>query len=409
MDVFQRSLQIFEALQSRYPDNRDYLFERSQALFYVGYIHYDRGEFPQALDYFTRYHDDSQRLYELDPANTGYVMEMAYSHVNLFNVYEQMIGSDPHQLVDHASEGVHYNELALELEPGNEFYLRMLSETTADLADALMGVCDLGVAYQARLKSLTISRELLERNTRNAALSQRVANALSGLGHIEASVGNSDQALSHYLESRQIFEDLLAQEPTNTDYQWYHLWKWSYSAKLLSDLDRQEEAWEQFAKIRRTADRLMKDVVEVGIEDRITYGRFLTDYAEVAYRRGEAGMAELLIGEGLDLLAGVVDDNPDSYAARRELTRALIRARIVGFEPERSEVSLPALDLADRRPEAMSCDEVSLAMQDAVIAGKRKQAGVFAGYLRKKGYWHPGLIRFCQAHEDCGDYALGLL
>ena len=57
----------------------------------------------------------------------------------------------------------------------------------------------------------------------------------------------------------------------------------------------------------------------------------------------------------------------------------------------------------------MSCDEVSLAMQDAVIAGKREQAGVFAGYLRKKGYWHPGLIRFCQAHEGCGDYALGLL
>ena len=120
-------------------------------------------------------------------------------------------------------------------------------------------------------------------------------------------------------------------------------------------------------------------------------------------------MAGLLIDEGLDLLAGVIGDNPDSYAARRELTRALIRARIVGFELERSEVSSPALDLADRRPEAMSCDEVSLAMQDAVIAGKREQAGVFAGYLRKKGYWHPGLIRFCQAHEGCGDYALGLL
>lgn len=408
MDMFQRSLQIFETLQSRYPDSRNYLFEWSQALFYVGYIHYERGEYPEALDYLTHYHDVSERLYELDPTNTGYIMEMAYAHVNLFDVYKQMIGSDPQQLVLHASEGVRYNELALELEPDNEYYLSMLSETSADLADAQMGVCDLGGAYLARLRILDISREMLEKNERDTQLHAGVANALSGLGHVEASAGNVEQALAHFDESRRIFEDLLAQEPTNTEYQWYRIRKWSYSAVLLSDLDRQEEAWDEFARIRRAADRLMNELLEVGIEDRINYGRFLTAYAELAHRRGEGAMARLLIGEGLDILVHEVEENPDSYVARRELTRGLIRAWVVGFEPERPKIHSLALDLVDKRPEALSCDEASLATRQAVVAGNPEKAGAFASYLRDKGYWHPGMIRFCRAHEGCGQYAIGL-
>lgn len=408
MDVFQRSLRIFEALQSDHPDNRDYLFEWSQALFYVGFIHYERGEYPQALDYLGRYHDISERLYQSDPANTAYVMEMAYAHANLYDVYNQMTGTDPQQLVLHASEGVRYNELALELEPENQFYLTMLSETTADLADALLGVCDLGCAYRARLKTDDILEKMLEKNPRNAQLRQRVANALSGLGHIEAAAGNVEQALAHYDESRRVFEDLLAQEPTNTEYQWYHIWKWSYSAELLSDLDRQDEAWEQFGRIHRAADRLMSDPVEVGIEDRIYYGRFLAEYAELAHRRGETAMADLLIGQGLDLLVREAGDNPDSSMARRELTRGLISAWVVGFEPDRPQIHSLALDLVGENPEALSCGEASLAARQAVMAGDREKAGAFTSYLRNKGYWHPGLIRFCRVHEGCGEYAPGL-
>lgn len=409
MDVFHRSLQIFVALQSKYPENLDYVFEWSQALFYVGYIHHERGEYPQALDYFGHYLDISERLYQSAPSNTAYIMEMAYAHANLFDVYRQMIGSDRHQLVFHAREGVRFNELALEAEPGNEVYLSMLSETTADLADALLGVCDLGGAYQARLKNLEISRAMLARNLRNSQFSARVANALSGLGHIEASVGNAEQALEHFEESRRIFEDLMEREPSNTENQWQHLWKWSYSAVLLSNVGRDEEAWALFAKIRRVADRLMNEPLEVAIEDRITYGRFLTAYADLAFRRQETAMVELVLGEGLDLLVREVEANPDSYLARRELTRALIGAWVVGFEPERTEIHSLALDLVNEHPQAVSCDEASLAYQQAIITGQREKASAFARYLREKGYWEPGFIRFCLAHGECGAYAMGLL
>lgn len=402
MDVFRRSFQIISTLQSRYPDNEKYLFELSQAIFYVGFIHYERGEYRSALEYLSQYLEISEKLFETNPADPSYAMEMAYAHTNLFNVYERMVGSDRRQLVVHAREGVRFNELALELEPQNDFYLSILSEVTADLADALMGVCDIGDAYLARLKNLRIAREMLARNPRNAEYREDVANALSGLGHIEAAVGNNEQALLHYDESRQIYAALMTQEPSNTENQWYYLWKWSYSAVLLSDLGRWEEAWEAFSQIQAMAERLMSEPIEVGIEDRVSYGRFLVAHALLAFRRGDSQLAEVLVKRGLDFLLNEARANPDSYMARQELTRGAIQAWDIGVDVTEPEIHSLTLKLSGGAPEAMSCYDVSLAAQQSVVMGDLTNARVYAAYLRGKGYWYAGFLQFCGRHDVCG-------
>lgn len=408
MDVFQRSLQIYASIQTQNPENLDYLFELSQAEFWVGYIHFERGEYLQALDKLNRYLEISEQLFESDRANTAYIMEMAYAHANLFDVYAQMVGSDPESLVFHAGEGVRYNELALELAPDNEYFLSMLSETTADLADALMRVCRLEEAYGARLRSLEITRALVERNPRNSKFREDVGNALSGLGHVEASFGDVERALAHYDESGSVFADLLAQEPTNTKYQWYHVWKKSYSAELLGDLDRLDLAWQQFGETRRIAQRLLSEQKEVSIEDRIVYGRFLTAFAEVAHRLGESAEAEALMVEGLALLAQQAADNPASFTARRQLAMALVRARMVGFEPAAGMNAL-ALSLVEAPPEVMACYDAELAVKQSVLAENSDAAATFARYLRERGFRHPGFIRFCRENGGCGELAAELL
>jgi len=409
MDVFQRSLQIFEALESKYPENLDYLFELSQALYYVGLIHYERGEYPRALEYLVQYLEISERLYQAEPMNSGYIMEMAYAHANLFNVYERMVGSNRRQLVVHAREGVRYNELALDLEPDNAFFLSMLSETTADLADSLLKVCELGDAYLARLRNLDISRTLLTRNPRNSEYREDLGNALSGLGHIEASVGNVEQALAHYEESRQIFEDLLAQEPTNSKYRWYLVWKNSFSAELLSDLGQLDEAWVQFAETRQLAEDLMSEQKEVSIDDRIVYGRFLTAFGELAFRRGDDPQAQRFMEDGLQILVQEVGNNPDSYMARSYLSGGLVRAWIVGVDPELPGADALALDLVGESTQAMGCSDARLAVQQSVIAGNAQAAATFTRYLLGKGLWHPNLIRFCRESGGCGEPAVSLL
>ncbi len=406
MDVFQRSLQIYEAIQARYPENLDYLFELSQAEFWVGYIHYERGEYAVALDNFNRYLDFSEQLFAAEPANTTYIMEMAFAHANLFDVHARMVGSDPQKLVDHAREGVRYNELALELEPENESFLSMLSETTADLADSLMRVCQLKDAHAARLQVLAISRELLERNPRNTEYREDVGNALSGLGHIEASTGEAERALAHYDESTRIFENLLAQEPTNAKYQWYHVWKKSYSAELLSDLGQLDLALQQFEDTRQIASRLLSEQKEVSIEDRIVYGRFLTINAELAHRRGDQAMARDLMEEGLDLLSREAFDNPNSFTARRQLAMALVRAQLIGHEPAPGAVRELALNLVDQQPEAMACYDAELAVKQSVLAGHPEAAAGFMRFLKARGFRAPGLIRFCREQGGCGDVSL---
>lgn len=409
MDVFQRSLQIYQAIQSKYPENLDYLFELSQAEFWVGYIHYERGEYSLALENFKRYLEISEQLFDSDPANTTYIMEMAFAHANLYDVHARMVGSDPENLVFHALEGVRYNELALNLEPDREYFRSILSETTADLADALLGVCRLGEAYLARLKNLEIARALHERNPRNTEFLEDVGNALSGLGHIEASVGNVEQALAHYEESFNIFEDLLAGEPTNSKYQWYRVWKKSYSAQLLSDLDRLDLALTQFLETQRMAERLLREQEEVSIENRIVYGRFLTHFAELAHRRGNSAEAEALIEEGLAVLAREAAENPNSNMARQQLAGALVRGWIVGVEPRPPGIQSLALNLVNESPEGIACYDLVLAIKQSLMAKNYAAAMTFSRYLRKKGFWHPGFVRFCRENGGCGEPAIELL
>lgn len=409
MDVFQRSLQIYQAIQSKYPENLEYLFELSQAEFWVGYIHYERGEYSLALENFQRYLEISERLFEADPANTTYIMEMAFAHANLYDVHARVVGSDPEILVIHALEGVRYNELALNLEPDREYFRSMLSETTADLADALLGVCRLGEAYLARLRNLEIARELHELNPRNTQFIEDVGNALSGLGHIEASVGNVEQALAHYDESFNIFEDLLAGEPTNSRYQWYRVWKKSYSAQLLSDLDRLDSALAQFRETRRMAERLLREQEEVSIENRIVYGRFLTHFAELAHRLGNSAEAEALIEEGLAVLAREAADNPNSKIARRQLAGALVRGWILGVEPRPPGIQSLALSLVDESPEGMACYDAVLAVKQSLMVKNYDAAVTFSRYLREKGFWHPGFVRFCRENHGGGEPAVELL
>lgn len=403
MDVFQRSLQIYEAIHTKYPENPDYLFELSQAEFWVGYVHYERGEYAIAVDYFNRYLEFSEQLFAADPDNTTYIMEMAYAHANLFDVHARMLGSNPHNLVSNARQGVRYNELALKLEPENEYVLSMLSETTADLADALMRACELTDAHAARLKVLATSRELLERNPRNARYREDVGNALSGLAHIEASIGETERALAHFEESRRIFEELLAQEPTNATYKWFHVWKKSYSAVLLSELGQLDQAWQQFEETRQIAIRLMNENEEVSIEDRIVYGRFLTIFAELAHRRGEKVMAMELMDDGLDLLVREAVDNPNSFTARRQLAMALVSAQLIGRESESADIRNLALNLVEERPEALACYDAELAFKQAVLAGNPEAAALFAAFLKERGFRPPRLMRFCRERGGCGD------
>jgi len=71
------------ALATRHPRDGDMLFERGQAEYWNGFVHWKRGELAAADDWLTRYHDTGAALAALDPARPAWQGELAYGQHNL--------------------------------------------------------------------------------------------------------------------------------------------------------------------------------------------------------------------------------------------------------------------------------------------------------------------------------------
>jgi serine/threonine protein kinase len=87
---FAEALQSFEAafrrsreLASRAPRNGDLLYDRGQAEFWIGYVHWQRLELERAIEWMTTYLATSEALLELDPERIDWIREVAYGHHNL--------------------------------------------------------------------------------------------------------------------------------------------------------------------------------------------------------------------------------------------------------------------------------------------------------------------------------------
>jgi serine/threonine-protein kinase len=87
---FADALKAFEAafrrsreLAARAPQDGDLLYDRGQAEFWIGYVHWQRLELERAIEWMTIYLATSEALRVLDPARTDWIREVAYGHHNL--------------------------------------------------------------------------------------------------------------------------------------------------------------------------------------------------------------------------------------------------------------------------------------------------------------------------------------
>ena len=81
--AFEKSYRDASALVTRHPQDGDMLFERGQAEYWIGFVHWKRGELEPAAEWLKRYHDSCVTLVALDPARTEWQSELAYGKHNL--------------------------------------------------------------------------------------------------------------------------------------------------------------------------------------------------------------------------------------------------------------------------------------------------------------------------------------
>ena len=81
--AFSEAYNYTSALAIRHPNDGNILFERGQAEYWNGFVHWQRGELQAAGEWYKRYRDTSLALIAMDSSNSEWQSELAHARQNL--------------------------------------------------------------------------------------------------------------------------------------------------------------------------------------------------------------------------------------------------------------------------------------------------------------------------------------
>lgn len=264
LQAFVESRAVLRRLHDTDSHVDDYLFELGQSEFWVGYVHYERAQYDEALAAMNAYMQISRRLLERQPDNQDFLAELAYAWSNLGSVARSQ-GNKAEAIV-YFRESVAVNERQLEASPGdsgliadlaggyswigtaekelgnfdaserafrlalqqfdqlaraedNARYLERRAATAALLSSLLLARSMLDEAYDQAHFAYDEFAALLARDAANNRWKRQYALAardVAELAHLKGENGKADNMLA---ESRQHFDELVASDPTNQEWQ----------------------------------------------------------------------------------------------------------------------------------------------------------------------------------------------
>ena len=165
LTAFKQAYEQSKELGLRHPSDAGILYERSQAEFWVGYIHWRIGDLDDTVHWFTMYRESALELTQLEPEKDEWISELAYANHNL---------------------GV----LALEQDQPDRAF-----EVFHDEADAFS--------------------DLLTRAPEDIDLREAYADAISWLGTASSRRGDLTEGLAYQSESKVAREALAGDHPDN--------------------------------------------------------------------------------------------------------------------------------------------------------------------------------------------------
>ena len=398
MDAFRSARQTLKSLVDEYPGDLEALFELSQVEYWIGQVNLDLGEIQDAAGSLQAYADVSARLHQLEPENADWTMEVAYAQNNLGNLEARKIPSNPALVLQYYREALDHNELAASQESR---YATELAESHAYLADAWLGVCDIENATASRLKSVELAEKFFNLDPGSNRLKQDYAYALTGLTRVQQMSGHVEPAMESLVKAIELQRELSDVDPNNMKKRWSLLRISTLQAQLLAWMGDRDERRRLSRSVLAEMAELAEQDHDIGIDNIITYGRFLGDFAHREFHQDEAVTAEQHLLQAVDMLAGIAKAHPESKIALSELFLSYFyywdhnQARL----PDSSAESL--LKHIHRALNQRGCGDLGLAARLAVMEGRLDDARHFTSSLIEKGYKEPGFMEFCAEHGLC--------
>jgi len=401
MQEFQKSRAALIYLYQRDPSNRDSLFELGQAEFWVGYVHWDKQNLDLAEEAFTRYGVITRRLINAEPTNADFVMELSYTLTNLAAIKRARISADPWKAIELMQAALEYHQLALVLEPDIEAYKWEIPGTQAHLADAWLGVCNLGKAYQFRAENTRLARQFDSESPETEEFESELAYALSGMATVQSRMGLLDQAQASLRESENRLEDLGQSYPDNNKYRLEQLSRQYRIARLLALSGDSRTAGQL---VNSAADAMLVEYSGLdGLDllERMDFAQTRVLLASLALAGKDESLAGTYNQEAIEVLEKAVRQNPDHHGSHDRLARAFFQYWSIHGETPDSDLLSLMEDYSLREKPVTSCGAASLAAQQAMMRGDKETARNYTSYLLAKGYYEPEFIKFCKEYDLC--------
>lgn len=382
-------------------NNTAIFFELGQAEFYIGQTLLDQGELKNAEYAFMAYAEITRRLILLQRENADWVLEMAFALNNLGVLQKQLDVNNPERHLQLMRSALDYNQIALVLDPRNEYYKSELGQSYAFLADAQTGVCDLEGALKSRLLNTELEQDILTNDSENPDKITRLAFANNGHAFIREQAGDIDDAIDGLQRSLQLLERALLLTPDNKNIVRNILNLKDRLAMLKSYNGDLDGAWREIEALKEEWQAFFNDDVSDASFGGEKYIYYLISRARLAHAKGEPGSAQQLLNEVLNHLTETLESKPGSRRDEEQLVMAAFLYWELHHElADKATLSLLP-DFRDNAGRSRGCADAGMAVKQAVMFGNLVQAREFSDYLVDHGYRHPEFMRVCREYDLC--------
>jgi tetratricopeptide (TPR) repeat protein len=214
---FREAHRTTAELLSRTPDDADCLLGHGRSEYWLGRVHELRGEWVAARRQYLSFADIARRLLARDANNPTYLMEAAWSWVDLGNV--ALNGDhDPAAAQALYLRAVHGFERALALSPADNNARRRLANAYGWLADSYFLQRRWPEAVAARQKQHDLASLLHQGEPADVENSFRLALAQRGLGRALAARGDRQRARQELFAAHTQALVLTARDPSNDEW-----------------------------------------------------------------------------------------------------------------------------------------------------------------------------------------------
>jgi tetratricopeptide (TPR) repeat protein len=236
LTAFQLSNDQASRLLESYPQPEIIEFEVSQSHFWIGYVHYERGEVADARRQFESYLELSQVLFQRDLANPDYQLEVAYAHSNLGSL--ELKENRFVEAESHFRKTAAINEELVAASPEDIGPKQALAETVSWLGEIAKQSGDITAAiawfqHEYDLRTAIVSA------TDDMAQVEKLADAAMLLGHEQMLAGQLQLAAQLIEQAHSLGGQLRQHDPDNV--RWQRLYAFSMLelsrvAVLINDL-----------------------------------------------------------------------------------------------------------------------------------------------------------------------------